>query len=160
MSGAGEMIMRITTRTVATFIAMTVLTAPSCSAPPRGGAVDRSASGSSGSSAGDVASDTVDTRKRLAQLEADARALAKTSGCSSVSQCRSAPLGEKACGGPRDYLVYCAATTDSAALFKKLDELKAAEVSFNKSSGMMSTCEYRMPPAVAVQGGSCRAVGP
>jgi hypothetical protein len=105
-------------------------------------------------------SDTIAARTRVAQLESDARALAKTSGCSGTSQCRTAPIGAKACGGPRTYLAYCAATTDSVALYKKLGELSAAEKEYNKSTGMMSTCEFRMPPAVSLQGGSCRANSP
>jgi hypothetical protein len=69
-------------------------------------------------------------------------------------------VGVKSCGGPRDYLVYCAASTDSVALFRKLDELRAAESEYNKISGMMSTCQLRLPPKAAVQGGSCREVAP
>jgi hypothetical protein len=98
----------------------------------------------------------VDDTTRLAQLEREARALAKTTGCSSDAQCRTAPVGWRGCGGPRTYIVYCAATTDSVALFRKLDELKRAETAYNQKSGMMSTCEMRMPPAVSAQGGSCR----
>jgi hypothetical protein len=53
--------------------------------------------------------------------------------------------------------VYCAATTDSAALFAKLAELARAEEAINRDSGTMSTCEYRMPPNATVQGGRCVA---
>jgi len=51
-----------------------------------------------------------------------------------------------ACGGPRLYLVYCAATTDTVALFRKLDELKAVEMNLNQSTNAISTCELRPPP--------------
>jgi hypothetical protein len=94
---------------------------------------------------------------RLVRLEREARALVKTDGCSSLDQCRSAPVGERPCGGPRDYVVYCARTTDSAALYRKLAELRQAEMEYNKKSGMMSTCEFRTPPELALFGGSCRA---
>ena len=109
---------------------------------------------------GDVANDTVAARAALVRLEADARALATQTGCGGASGCRSAPVGAKACGGPRTYLVYCAATTDSVALFKRLDELKQAELQFNQSAGMAGTCDFRMPPSVTVQGGSCREATP
>ena len=98
----------------------------------------------------------VDDTTRLAQLEREARALAKTTGCSSDAQCRTAPVGWRGCGGPRTYVAYCAATTDSVTLFRTLDELKEAETAYNRKSGMMSTCEMRLPPTVSVQGGSCR----
>ena len=105
------------------------------------------------SKGGDTPNDTA----RLARLEREARALAKTEGCATAADCRTAPVGWRGCGGPRTYVAYCAASTDSIALFKKLDELKAAETAYNEATGMMSTCEMRMPPTVTVQGGRCTA---
>ncbi|MEO8561406.1 MAG: hypothetical protein ABI601_04975 [bacterium] len=97
----------------------------------------------------------VDDRTRLAQLEREVRALAKTDGCASADGCRTAPVGWRGCGGPRTYVVYCAASTDSVALYRKIDELKEAEIAYNAKSGMMSTCEMRMPPTVTVRAGRC-----
>jgi len=94
---------------------------------------------------------------QITALENQAKALAKADGCSSADQCRTAPVGSRACGGPRYYLVYCAKTTDSAALFDKLKEVSAAEVEFNKRYQLVSTCEFRMPPKVALIGSSCQA---
>ncbi len=95
-------------------------------------------------------------RAEVDRLEQEARAIARTDGCNSSSQCRTAPVGAKACGGPRTYLVYCAATTDSVALFRKLAELEAAEKKYNETAGLVSTCEFRTPPGVVATGGSCR----
>jgi mRNA-degrading endonuclease toxin of MazEF toxin-antitoxin module len=94
---------------------------------------------------------------RVVRLEREARALAKTDGCGSLEQCRSAPVGERPCGGPREYLVYCVRTTDTSALNRKLAELRQAEMELNTKSGAMSTCEFRTPPGLAISGGSCRA---
>lgn len=132
--------MRIIVRSIVGLVGIASLTAASCAAPGAG-----------------PASDTAAARAHLVQLEADAKALVKTDGCSATNECRTAPVGARACGGPRLYFVYCVATTDSVALFRKLDELKAAEIKFNQSVGASSTCEFRMPPAVVAQGGSCRA---
>ena len=118
-----------------------------CAAPSQRGA--ESAISRDGAGPSDTA--------RIAQLEREARALAKTDGCASASACRTAPVGWRGCGGPRTYFVYCAATTDSAALFRKLEQLKAAEVAYNEATGVMSTCEMRMPPTVTSQGGRCAA---
>ena len=104
-----------------------------------------------GSGTGDSGGD----RAQLARLEREARAIAKATGCSSVSACRTAPVGAKACGGPRSYIVYCAASTDTVALFRKLRELETAEKAYNKKSGMMSTCEFRLPPRTALSGERC-----
>ena len=95
-------------------------------------------------------------QEKLTRLEREARALARTSGCDSVAQCRTAPVGWRSCGGPRTYLAYCAATTDTIALFRKLAELEAAEKEYNLKSGMMSSCIMRQPPQVSLRGGSCR----
>ena len=120
----------------------------SCVAPPK-------RAPDSTDSTGAYVAAPVDDRTRLARLEREARALARMDGCSASEGCRTAPVGWRGCGGPRTYLVYCAATTDSVALFRKLDELKEAEVAYNAKSGMMSTCEMRMPPVVTASGGRC-----
>ena len=96
-------------------------------------------------------------QERIARLEREARALAKADGCTSADQCRAAPVGERACGGPRTYLVYCARTTDSAGLYRKLDELRQAEIEYNKKTNAVSTCEFRIPPELVATGGSCKA---
>jgi hypothetical protein len=93
----------------------------------------------------------------LARLEAEVRALARADGCEAAGECRVAPLGARPCGGPRDYLVYCARRTDSVALFRKLGELQRAEQAYNERQGLMGTCEFRTPPGVAFAGGACRA---
>jgi hypothetical protein len=126
--------------------AVLLLAGAACAAPQR--RADDSASARSTA--------PVDDRVRLARLEREARALVHVEGCAKTSDCRTAPLGWRGCGGPRAYVAYCAATTDSAALFRKLDELKEAEIAYNQKSGMMSTCEMRLPPTVTAVGGSCR----
>jgi hypothetical protein len=47
-------------------------------------------------------------------------------------------------------------TTDTVALFRKLKELEEAEKAYNAKSGMMSTCEFRIPPGTKLDGRSCR----
>jgi hypothetical protein len=96
----------------------------------------------------------------IQRLEREARALARTDGCQSGGDCRAAPVGVRPCGGPREYVVYCARTTDSVALYRKLDELARAERAYNVKQGLFSTCEFRTPPRVVASGGSCRAATP
>ena len=99
-------------------------------------------------------------QERLQRLEREARALARVDGCTSGGECRAAPVGDRACGGPRTYIVYCARTTDSVALYRKLDELAEAERAYNQQQGVASTCEFRMPPRLVAGLGSCRAAAP
>ena len=89
------------------------------------------------------------------KLEQEANAIAKTNGCSSSGDCRTAPVGSRACWGPRYYLPYCARSTDSAALFSKLEEVAAAEKAYDSKYHIMSTCEFRMAPAVESVAGVC-----
>lgn len=91
----------------------------------------------------------------IERLEAQAKAIAKTSGCQASSECRTAPVGNRACGGPRYYIPYCAKATDSVALFAKLAEVAKAENEYNRKYQLASTCEFRMPPEVVAAGGSC-----
>lgn len=97
---------------------------------------------------------------QIVALEDQAKALVKTDGCTSADQCRTAAVGNRACGGPRYYLVYCSRTTDSAALFAKLKAVAVAENEFNTKYQIASTCEFRMPPQVALTSGSCQAGTP
>jgi hypothetical protein len=94
---------------------------------------------------------------QIVALEDQAKALVKADGCNSAGDCRTAPVGSRACGGPRYYLVYCSKTTDSVALFQKLDAVANAERAYNEHYQIGSTCEFRMPPTVALSGGSCKA---
>ena len=94
---------------------------------------------------------------QIVALEDQAKALVKSDGCTSADQCRTAPVGNRACGGPRYYLVYCSRTTDSAALFAKLKAVADAENEFNTKYQIMSTCEFRMPPQVGLVAGACQA---
>ncbi len=109
-----------------------------------------------GSNSG-VTQDQQSDWNKIEQLEAQAKAIAKIEGCASSSDCKSAPVGSRACGGPRYYIPWCAKTTDSVALYEKLGEVSAAEQAYNKKYNLASTCEFRMPPDVVAQAGSCVA---
>jgi hypothetical protein len=106
-------------------------------------------------SVGDTASRSSDWAA-IERLETQAKAIARTDGCSSVAECRAAPVGSRACGGPRYYIPYCARTTDSAALYSKLSEVSRAEEAYNRKYKIVSTCEFRMPPAPEISGGMCK----
>ncbi len=92
----------------------------------------------------------------IEKIEAEAKALAITTGCTASRECRAAPVGSRACGGPRYYLTYCAKSTDSVALYQKLAAVAKAEQAYNAKYQIVSTCEFRMPPEVGVAGGACK----
>jgi hypothetical protein len=121
-----------------------------CAPAPDGS--DATTQPGAGSSTGDQPQDWA----AIEGLEDEARDLARATGCPSADLCRAAPVGNRACGGPRYYLVYCATATDSSALYGKLDEIVRAEDEYNRRYEMVSTCEFRMPPDIAFSGGECR----
>ena len=138
--------MSIVIRMCSRMLVLLTLAGVACAAPaPR-----------SGDSAGSDAVRLADTA-RFAQLEREAHALVSTTGCTAATSCRTAPVGARGCGGPRSYVVYCPASTDTVALLRKLEELERAEMEYNDREGVVSTCEMRMPPDVTVQGGRCVA---
>lgn len=104
--------------------------------------------GFSGSDASDSA--------RIDRLEREALALAITDGCTTADQCGVAPVGAKACGGPRFWITYCPVPTDTAALFQKLEELRTAEQAFNEAHGVISDCSVVPRPTPVVSAGVCR----
>jgi hypothetical protein len=89
-------------------------------------------------------------------LLAQIHALVKPGGCAREGDCRTLPVGRKACGGPRSYVVYCATTTDIAALKRKIAELDAADRAA-AANGAVSDCSLALEPKPVLSGGVCRA---
>lgn len=102
---------------------------------------------------GDEASD----RAQLDSLNTVARELARRDGCSSADGCATIALGSKACGGPREYLVYCRASTDTVALANAVELVSRLEREFNERYQVMSDCMMLLEPGVALEGGACVA---
>ena len=96
----------------------------------------------------------------LRRLEEHARALAVTTGCGSAGACAAAPVGAKACGGPRYHLPYCPVATDVAALNATLADIVRFERALNERYGIGSDCAFVGAPALELAGGACRAAAP
>lgn len=119
--------------------------------PPAGG--DRTQQDGDGAAGAQQPQDEATIRR----LEEEARALARTDGCASAGQCAAAPVGAKACGGPRGYVAYCTLTTDTAALHAKLAELERVEREYNARHQIVSDCMLVVEPPLALEGGRCVA---
>lgn len=139
---------RLTAAVAAVLLALTA----ACASQPS--AADDTADAPSGAaSTGSQLGD----RAAIDQMKVDAKAIAKTGGCATAAQCAAIGLGERPCGGPSEYIVYCPLTTDTAALRRKVADVARAEREFNQKYGLASTCEFRMPPRLESSGGTCRA---
>jgi hypothetical protein len=95
-------------------------------------------------------------QQQAAKLATEARALANPSGCEKVEECEVAGFGHKSCGGPREYIAYCAKTTDVKALQSKLAELEKAEQAWQTETGEMSNCALTRRPPPRFVDGVCR----
>ena len=94
----------------------------------------------------------------ILKVEEQAKAIVRSNGCTSAGQCRTAAVGNRACGGPRYYLTYCAATTDTAQLTRLLERVRSMENAYNAKWGIVSTCEYRVAPKLRLSGGFCQEI--
>ena len=148
-------------RTQRSFTVLMASLVSACSAPRPDDVVssDQTPPAASSPAATLVGVDTA-TDPTVRRLEREAIALAQGTGCPTAAQCRSAPVGSRGCGGPRFYLPYCPATTDTAALLAKLAEVEKAEQDYNRRNNVVSTCEMRMPGELEVAAGACRFTRP
>jgi len=108
-------------------------------------------------SAGPGKPEHVEALKQQAEkLAGEARALAIPSGCGKVEECAVAGFGHKPCGGPREFIAYCAKTTDVTALKAKLEELMKAEQTYQTAAGITSNCGLTRRPRPRLVEGMCR----
>lgn len=84
------------------------------------------------------------------------RALAGDAACSDSAQCRTLPLGARACGGPEAYMAYSTAKGSEAQLRSLAERYQAERRAANKASGMMSTCQFMPDPGAVCQAGRCQ----
>lgn len=108
-------------------------------------------------SAGPGKPERVEALKQQAEkLAGEARALAISNGCEKVEECAVTGFGHKSCGGPREFIAYCAKTTDVKALKAKLEELAKAEQAYQTEAGIMSNCGLMRRPRPRLVDGMCR----
>jgi hypothetical protein len=102
-------------------------------------------------------SDATQTKGDVDQFLSDARQLVHVDGCATSSACGVAAVGVKGCGGPREYWVYCRATTNEAALLQTLERERQLEVLYNEQTHAVSDCLFLTPPTPLVVNGRCEA---
>ena len=75
--------------------------------------------------------------------------------CDNQAQCRTLPIGEKACGGPVSWLGWSAVSAGGDALSVWAAELAALQRRRNARSGIQSTCDYNADPGAICRAGRC-----
>ena len=90
------------------------------------------------------------------RLARELRALIGPAACTADSQCRSLPVGAKACGGPAGYWAWSTQAGDA----QRIGDLAARQAEAHKreieASGMRSNCALAADPGVACVAGRCQ----
>jgi hypothetical protein len=95
--------------------------------------------------------------------DAEAALLARIRGeigaarCDSDAQCRTLAIGEKACGGPEQWLAWSVTTGRAERLQAWAAELAALQRQRQQAAGMMSNCAYNADPGALCQAQRCVA---
>lgn len=76
--------------------------------------------------------------------------------CSDGAQCRTLPVGARACGGPEAYLAYSTANLSEPALKALAERYQRDRQAQNEASGMMSTCRVIPDPGAVCRAGTCQ----
>jgi hypothetical protein len=128
-------------------IALGVLLAVGCAAPPESEQAEPSREPSPQASQ-QMPQTLEEARARIDSMIGEPEA-------STLPECALAALGVRPCGGPRAYLAYSTAVTDSAALATLLGVYERLDRERNEAQGLVSTCELMMPPGLALENGRC-----
>lgn len=80
-----------------------------------------------------------------------------SAACDTSAQCRSLPVGSRACGGPESYLPYSTKVSDAAKLQRLASQDSAARKEQDTRAGMVSTCQMIMDPGATCSAGRCVA---
>jgi hypothetical protein len=91
----------------------------------------------------------------MGRLRAEIRATIGEPTCSAATECRALPFGAKPCGGPRAYVIFSRAHTDSTRLARALAQYTALDARRNEAGGMVSDCAVVPPPALACSQNRC-----
>jgi hypothetical protein len=106
-----------------------------------------------GSSAAPVAKqDTEGLYRSIRETVGDA-------ACTANEQCRTLPIGHKACGGPEGYLVWSSAATSESRLRALVDSYNQARKRDVQQSGRVSDCSMMADPGARCDAGRCVPAG-
>lgn len=90
---------------------------------------------------------------------AQIQALVGTAACTASRQCKTLPIGERACGGPERYLAYSTAATPSAALEGLAERYRQQRRTAIAQTGEVSSCQFLIDPGAICRAGACQLNG-
>jgi len=75
--------------------------------------------------------------------------------CSSTAECRTLPIGSKACGGPARWMAWSATASRGDTLQTWAEELAQRQRQAALADGRMSTCSVVPDPGASCDAGRC-----
>jgi hypothetical protein len=84
------------------------------------------------------------------------RALIGNAACTGPAECRTVPIGARACGGPETYLAWSTAQTRPDALRALAERYKAERQAQIQARGEISDCRFAVDPGAVCQAGTCQ----
>lgn len=93
------------------------------------------------------------------RMSRELRALIGPAACAADSQCRSLPVGAKACGGPAGYLAWSTEGTDATRVTELAARQTEAQRREVQASGMRSNCVFVADPGAVCVAGHCQLAG-
>lgn len=87
---------------------------------------------------------------------ADIRRVIGTPTCTENAQCRTIPVGAKACGGPEAYLPWSTLHASEAELRALSERSKTERQAEIKRTGEMSICRHDPDPGAVCVAGTCQ----
>jgi hypothetical protein len=97
------------------------------------------------------------TTPAAATLTQQIQAEIGVASCDTNQQCRTLPVGQRACGGPESFLAYSTKHSDTEKLLRLAAQDSAASKAQNERSGMISTCQAITDPGASCSAGHCVA---
>lgn len=91
-----------------------------------------------------------------ARLARELRTLIGPAACTADAQCRTVPVGAKACGGPAGYLAWSTQGTDATRLTALAAQQSEAHRREVEASGMRSNCAVTTDPGASCVQGRCQ----
>lgn len=90
------------------------------------------------------------------RLSRELRTLIGPAACTADSQCRSLPVGAKACGGPAGYWAWSTQDGDAQRITDLAARQAAAQRKENEANSMRSNCALAVDPGAACVAGRCQ----
>lgn len=78
-----------------------------------------------------------------------------TTEATDASQCKTIAFGDRACGGPEEFLIYSTLNTDVELLENLVSEYNYQAGQYNLRTGLASICSIEMEPEVTLKNGVC-----